>query len=157
MIDELDIPIVEKTSLFDAKSYEGKKILINRVEVKDEINFYPDGINYDPKSTEVVKRVYFISEALKELDKQGNFTDKILMKTNEDGSQSPITIHSRFNLQKDRDGKWVISKSPKAKLWAAMRKLGANTLVEVRNKLVMLDTQTSKDPTDNRVFLRLNL
>ena len=157
MEDELNIPIVKKTALFDAKAYEGKKVLINKVEIKEEINFYPDGINYDPKSTEKVKRVYFISEPLRELDKSGNFTDKIMMKMNEEGNQTPITIHARFNLQKDREGKWVISDSPKAKLWQAMRKLGANTLSEVKNKLVMLDTQASKDPTDNRIFLRLNL
>jgi len=155
--DMLDIPVVEKTSLFDAKAYEGKKVLIQNVEVKEEINFYPDGINYDPKSTDIVKRVYFISEPLKELDKNGNFTDKPLMKTLDDGTQGPITIHSRFNLQKDKDGQWVISKSPKAKLWQGMRKLGVSTLREVKGKFVMLDTQTSKDPTDTRVFLRLNL
>jgi len=155
--NDLNIPVVEKTSLFDAKAYQGKKILISGVEIKPEINFYPDGKTYDPSSKETVKRVYFISEPLRELDISGNFTNNILMKKNDDGSQSPITIHARFNLQKDKDGQWVISKNSKAKLWQAMRKLGANTLTEVKNKLVMLDIQASQDPTDDRVFLRLSL
>ena len=66
-----DVPVVEKKQAnFDA--YQGKKVKIVKVEIKEEINFYPDGKTYDPESTLKGFRLYVISEPLKAVDDNGN-------------------------------------------------------------------------------------
>lgn len=159
MNEELDIPMVEKASGFDAKKFEGKKVMIADILVKEETNFYPDGQTYDENSKEKIKRVYFVSEPLHEIDEKGNVSDKLLLMPTADGGVKPVTVQARFNLQKDSSGNWVISKHPKAKLWMALKKLGCATLKEVKEKKpqVMLITEPSKVANDDRLFLRLNL
>jgi len=149
-----DVPVVEKKPFINQEAYQGKKVKIAKVEIKEEINFYPDGKTYDPKSQEKGFRLYVISEPLKVLDEEENFTDKLL-EYEQDGEIKNIAINARFNLNTGEDGKPEISKHPKGKLWAAMRKLGATKLSEMIGKFVMLDLELSKIEGDDKKYLRL--
>lgn len=164
-IDLDKVPVVESNK-FDPTLYAGKKLKIDTIEIKKEIDYYPDGKSYDPKSTETMFRVYLYTEPLKEMvliDEKADPTnvdnwkygENILMKTDKDGNEIPVRVNCRFNLQKTPDGKPEISKAPSAKLWKFMRKIGANTLPEVKGKYVMLDVEPSKVPNDDRKYLRI--
>ena len=150
-----EVPVVDKKLSYNFEAYQGKKVKIAKVEIKDEINFFPDGKNYDDQSKDRCFRLYVISEPLKVLDDKGNFTDKMVEIPQEDGSMKQLTVRARFNLNTSKDGKPEISKHPKAKLWAAMRKLGATKLSEMLGKLVMIDLELSKVEGDDRKYLRL--
>jgi len=159
--DNLDnIPIVDSaTELFDAAPYEGKRVKIASIKKIFVTNFYPDGKNYDANSQEKMWKVELETEPIKELDDNGEFTDKVLT-YEKDGEQKNITVTARFNLQEktnESTGKKeiVISKHPKAKLFAFMRKMGAETLNELKGKLVTLTVVPSTIEGDDRVFLRL--
>lgn len=151
-----DIQVVEKKNA-DYSAYQGKKVKIDKVEVKEEINFYADGKTYDANSKEKCFKIYLISEPLKTLDDKGNFTDQLIEIPQEDGSTKHITVHARFNLGTSDDGKPEIRKGPKAKLWPAMKKLGCTKLNEIKGKLVMLDLEPSKVEGDDRKYLRMAL
>jgi hypothetical protein len=85
------------------------------------------------------------------------FSDKVIETVREDGTVKNIVVQARFNLQKSTAGKPEISKAPKALLWQAMRKLGANTLPEVIGKHVVLNAEPSSVDGDDRKFLRMAL
>jgi hypothetical protein len=153
-IDLNTIKAVDKISAFNSEKYEGKKVLIGDIKIKEETDHYHGGKVYDATSTEKMFRVYIYTEPIKELDEKGNFTDKILQ-YDKDGVMTPVTVHVRFNLGKDAEGKPEISKHPKADLWKFMRKHGAATLPELKGKLVMLNTELSGVEGDNRKFLRI--
>jgi hypothetical protein len=165
--DASTIPVVAGGSGFNADLFAGKKVKIAKYEIRKETNFYPNGVDYDKASTEKCLRVYIFSEPLKELKlKEGGnkdnsddyvFSDKDMEVVKEDGTTKKILVNARFNLQMDEEGKPQISKSPKAKLWAAMRKLGINTLPEIVGKFVMLDVQPSKEEGDDRKYLKFAL
>ena len=150
-----DIPVVDKAQGFDASKYEGRRVKIAKVEEIEVIDFYPDGETYNPNSTEKVHKIEIETEPLREIDDKGNFTDKVLSFMKADGSEKKVTVNARFALQKDDKGIWVISKHPKAQLWAFMRKMGAIKLSDLTNNLVTLTVQPSKKPGDDRKFLRI--
>ena len=149
-----DVPVINKKTI-DAEKYQGKKVKIANVEIKEEINFYPDGKTFDAESKEKCFRLYIISEPLCELDEKGNFTDKQVAIIQEDGTNKPLIVKARFNLNTGIGGAPEISKHPKAKLWVAMRKLGALKLSEIVGKFVMIDLELSKIDGDDRKYLRL--
>ena len=149
-----DVPIVEKKTR-DFEAYDGKKVKIAKIEIKEEINFFPDGKTYEPESTQKCFRLYIIAEPLKELDEKGNFTDKNIEILNEDGTSKQILLHARFNLNTGADGKPEISKHPKGRCWQFMRKLGATKLSELIGKMVKIDSEPSKTEGDDRKYLRL--
>ena len=160
-----DIPIVEGGMPFDSVAYKGLKIKIENVVIdKDAINFYTGPENsagmatYNPNSTEKMWKVVVETYQLPKLDANGNPTSELLVTgQNEDGSAKTHRVKARFNLQKDKDGKWVISKSPQAKLWKFMRKQGAKTLSELKNTIVLLDTQPDRDENSDRMWLRIGI
>jgi hypothetical protein len=179
--NDLNIEVVESTNMFDATKYEGKKVRIGKVEKLHVLDLYPDGV-YDPQSQEMKWAIKITTEPLKELDENGNFTDKIVTFKDKEGNVQPKIIWHSFNLQKMIDEKthaekWVISKHPKASLWAFMRKMGVTAVAElgphqkmgvdgkpvfgpdgkpvmVEGKSVMLNTKLStKEGEENRKFL----
>ena len=152
-ITDIDkIPIVESKQ-FDAKRYRGKSATIASVNVIEVIDYYTGPLDesgrptYKKNSTDKKKVVQIETEKLPELDATG----KVI-------GLSEITVNTRFNLKKEvKDGKteWVISKAPKADLWAFMRKLEATKLSELIDKNVILDIEADKeDPS--RFWLRIS-
>lgn len=167
VVDDIDkIKVKEPAQMIDAESYKGYKVKLQRVEIIDAINWYNGKVDssgrptYNANSTEMMKKVEISTYPLKVLDKEGNQTSKILMRKDENDNEIPITVNARFNLQKEeKDGKveWIISKAPRAKLWAFMRKMGATKLSELKEKIVLLDVQPSQDENDNRMWLRISI
>lgn len=152
--NNLEIPIVEKTQAFDVKGYEGYKCKIAKVERKEVIDFYPNG-SYDAKS-EVKKEIIEIeTEPLKELDNNERPTDKDFEYIDAEGETKKLTVTGRFNLQKDKDGKAVISKHIKSRLWAFMRKKGVIKVSDLKDKFVTLTLVPSSIEGDDRKFLRI--
>jgi len=147
-IDIDKIPTVEKKSSFDAKLYDGLKVKIEKLNVVSEINFYPDGKNYDAKSVEKMWRVYIYTEGLKDQNNK-------VIELEKDGKTDVIRIHTRFNLLTGKDGQPEISKHDKAKLWKFMRKHNVSKLSELIGKSVILTTEPSKVEGDDRLFLRI--
>jgi hypothetical protein len=149
-----DIPIVDKGSGFDVSKYEGKRVKIAAVTKITAVDFYPDGETYNPDSKEMIEKLEIETEPLKELDKDGNNTDKDLSFNNE-----KITVTARFPLQVSKDSSgnkiFVISKHPKTKIWQFMRRLGITKPSEMIGKLVTLTSVPSNKPNDSRSFLRI--
>jgi hypothetical protein len=154
---DLDIPVVEGGSGFDVTKYEGKRVKIASVKRDKFKNFYPNG-EYDPNSTEEVWKVEIETEALKEVDEEGNFTEKEIEFPQEDGSVKKCTVSARFGLkeiEENGEKKVVISKHPKAALWNFMQKLGVQKLSELKGMYVTLTTVPSRKDGDDRRFLRI--
>lgn len=143
---DLNIPVVDAASKFDATKYINAKVRIAKVTRGTKINFYPDGKTYKADSTETMPIIEVATEVLEVL-------------TMKDGTKKDIVVTARFNLQENEnpDGtkSIVISKNPKARLWKFMRLVGANTLEELKGKFVKLIGVPSKDPEDDRMFLRI--
>jgi hypothetical protein len=153
------IPVVEKTAGIDVSNYEGKRVRIAKATPIWAINYYPDGENFKADSTEKVLKLELETEPLKELDANGNFTEKDLT-YEKDGVKKTITVNTRLSFQPEvKDGKtnWVVSKHPKAKLWAFMRKLGATIPQELIGKIITLTVEPSKKPGDDKKYLRFVL
>ncbi len=175
--NELDIPQVERASGFDAKPYEGKRVKIATVRRIWDINTFPDGQTYNPASTLMMWKIVIETEVLRELDENGNFTDKLVEFTDDKKNVKNIRVQLTLNLQEEIDpntkqpvmGTYkneitgqdeqrpnpVLSKHPKASAWKFCRKMGANNLTELKDKIVTLTTVPAKDPEDDRVFLRI--
>lgn len=159
-IDLDNIKPTEAKSKFDATVFEGQRVKIEVIEVKEVIDYYPDGDNqYNPDSKAMKSIVEVTTFPLKdvEIDKDGNskILDTIVQFTQEDGSLKPLVVRKRFNLQKDDSGNLVISKHPKAELWSFMKKLGVEKLSELKNRLVTITTTPSKKEGDDRRFLTI--
>ena len=176
MGNELDVPIVEKMTGFDGRLYEGKRIRIAKVSKIWDVNTFPDGKNYNPNSTEMMWKVLIETEPLKELDKNENFTDKLVEFKDKNGNIKNVTVSLTLNLQNQLDengqivfGSYkneitgqmeqrpnpVMSRHPKASAFKFCKKLGASNLSELLNKIVTLTTVPSKTEGDDRVFLRI--
>lgn len=152
---ELDaIPIVEGKS-FDARKYKGKQVKIADVRIEEVIDFYtgPEDENGKPTynaGSKATKKVVIIeTECLPELDANNNFTTQV----------SGISVKRRFNLKKEVDKasgqvNWVISKAPKADLWAFMRNNSVNKLSEFKGKSVLLTVEADKNSPD-KYWLRI--
>lgn len=161
-IPEIDtIPIVETGSSFDAKQYKGLKIKIAKVEIdKNAINWYNGPADargrptYNPASTETMWKAVITTEGLPKLDENGQPTNEKLMRVDADGNLVERVVTARFNFT-NKDGKWVISKSPSAKLWKFMRKQGVTKLSDLVGTIVLLDVEPSRDETDDRYWLRI--
>lgn len=142
----LNIPLVEPAALFDANKYNGRKVKIEKVERIRRKNFYPDGTNFDPESTLTVPGVKITTEVLETITKK-------------DGTKIPITVNQEFSLQErekeDGTKEVVISKNPNTKIWKLMRALGADTLDELKGKLVKLTAVPDKDPASDRLYLKI--
>lgn len=154
--DDLNIPLSEPKSHFDAEKYEGKRVKIMNVTRDVALSHYvpeldasgkPTGQNvYDANRTVEQPVVYIETEVV-----------------NPEEPDNPITVRQRFSLQttKDNYGKEIvtISKHPKAKLYKFLCKMGVdkmpNPLEALKGKMVTLTTEPSKDPNDDRVFLRI--
>lgn len=173
---DLDMPIVDKASGFNARPYEGKRVKIARVERIWAQNVFPDGKTYTPESKEMMWKVQIETEPIKELDDKGEFIDKVIEIVNDKKEKKNITVTTEFNLQSETNdagdivmGKYhnditnqdeerpnpVISRHPKAALWAFMRKIGVEKLADLKDKIVTLTTVPSKKENDDRVFLRI--
>jgi len=159
---ELDqIDIVEGGSNFDATVYKGFKTKIADVRIdKEAINYYngPSGSDgrptYNPESTETMWKAIVETETLPVLDELGNPTnEKLVLGTNEDGTPKHVTVSARFNFT-NKDGHWVISKAPSAKLWKFMRKQGVTKLSELIGTIVVLDVEPGND---DRMWLRISI
>ena len=159
--EELNIALdkvkaVDKAPSIDAEKYMGKKVKIDLIKIKKEIDHYHGGQVYDEESKETCFRVYLYTEPIRELDEAGEFTDKAIS-VEKEGVKEPLRVYLRFNLGKNAEDENVpeISKHPKAACWKFMRKMGAETLEELKGKYVLLDTKPSSDPEDKRVFLTI--
>ncbi len=176
--NELDIPIVEKAAGFDGRNYEGKRVKIASIKRIWDLNMFTgaDG-SYNKESTEMMWKVYIETEPLHELDEVGNFNDKLVEFKDSNGNMKNITVSMTLNLQNEIDpntkevvmGSYknditgqmeqrpnpVLSRHPKAAAWAFCRKMGANNLKELADKIVTLTTVPSKTDGDDRVFLRI--
>jgi len=175
--NELDVPVVDRGSGFDGKLYEGKRVKIAIVKRIWDINTFPDGQTYNANSTEMMWKVFMETEPLHELDENGNFTDKLVEYSDDKKNVKNITVSLTLNLQEEIDpntrqvvmGSYVneitgqseqrpnpvLSRHPKASAWAFCRKMGANNLTELKDKIVTLTTVPSKTEGDDRVFLRI--
>jgi hypothetical protein len=148
------VQVMETVSDLDVSGYEGFRIPIDSVEVIETINWYnklsADGTSfvYNPESTEKMQKVRIKTSPLPVLDENGKPTEELVSI----GEDKKLEVQARFNLSQI-DGKWVISKHPKAKLWAFMRKLNAEKLSDMKEQFVTLTTEPSK--TDDKVYLRI--
>ena len=153
-----DLQIVEASSGFDSSVFEGQRIPIAKVEIKEVIDKYPNG-EYNSESTEKKKVVEITTATLKEAHKKvddGNVTfgpEEVLF-PQEDGSTKPLVVTHRFNLQK-KEGNWVISKHPKAALWKFMRKMEVESAKDLLNKIVTITTTPSKNAEDEKRYLSI--
>lgn len=165
MENDLDIPIVEGAGKFNPDIYEGYRVAIAKITKKQVVDFFPrtadnpDG-EFKADSTTMKTIVEIETQPLFELDKQGNKTAKVIEYKQEDGSVKNITVRHRFNLQEitnPETGKKevVISKHPKAALWAFMRKMGVMKLTDLVGKLVTLTSKPSTKEGDDRKYLKI--
>ena len=162
-----DIPIVEGGTPIDYSRYEGMRVQIAKVEKIEAINFYTGPIvggkpSYNAESTEKCMKIEVTTKALLKLDDAGQPTqEKLTYFDSIKEEEVPITVTARFNLKKveGENGvvNWVISKTPRANLWKAMRKLGVEKLSEMIGKLVTITTSPDKDPDSDKVWPRLVL
>jgi hypothetical protein len=166
--NDLDIPIVEGAGRFNPDLYEGVRIPIAIVTKRQVIDFYPrttdnpDG-EFKADST-VMKTIIEIETApLVEMKADetgyGVSTGKLIEMKQEDGTVKHITVKHRFNLQEitNEHGvkETVISKHPKALLWAFMRKQGVADLKSLKGKLVTLTSRPSSKEGDDRKYLKI--
>ncbi|MGQ4874269.1 MAG: hypothetical protein ACP6IY_09395 [Promethearchaeia archaeon] len=154
---------VKESSSFDASLYEGQRLKIEKIEMIEVIDKFPIDANtgkgiYDANSTLTKKVVEITTEPLKKAIKTSegviNFTSEDVEFNDKEGNVKKIQISHRFNLQKGEDG-WFISKHPKASLWAFMRKIGVQDVLELKDKYVTLTTTPSKDPEDDKIYLNI--
>lgn len=155
-----DIPIVESTSMFDATKFEGMRVKVDNVEKKQVTDFFPDGSTYKKDSTDMKWVVEITTEPLREIDNDGQVTDKIIEMPQEDGTHKNLRVTKRFNLQEQLNNETgkpevVISKHPKASLWKFMRKMGTDSLSGLKGKVVTLTSEPSKVEGDDRRFLSI--
>jgi hypothetical protein len=143
-----------KSSSFDASKYDGMKVKIESYEIKSETNFFPDGKNFDKNSKEKMYRIYVYTEPLREFDKDGKLTDKII-EYEKDGVKKQIRVHSRFNLITGPDGKPGFATGAKAKFNAFLKKHKCEKISDLKGKEVLLTTEASKVEGDDSVFLRI--
>lgn len=136
-----DIAIVEPKQVIDVDKYEGTRVKIAKVEMQWVDSHYING-EYAPDTTEKAPFLFVETEALDNIPQQ-------------DGTTKPLVVKQRFSLQKGENGKPVISKHSKAKLWKFMRKYGANTPQELVGRIVSITTEPSKNPDDDRKWLRI--
>jgi len=153
-----NIRTVEPTSTsFDATKFEGQRISIDKVEIIEVDDKFPDG-KYDATSTQKKMVVEVTTAPIKQFheDESGNITfgPEEVEYTDSEGNTKNIRINNRFNLQKE-EGEWVISKNEKANLWIFMRKLGVTELSEIKGKIVTITSVPSKKPDDDRRFLSI--
>ena len=135
-IEELgNIEVIEPKSSFDASKYEGQRVKIASVEKIEKESHWIDGV-YDANKTVKIPAVEVKTEPLDELPQP-------------DGSTKPLTVTRRFNLQEqvqpDGSKKIVISKHPKATLWAFMRKLGVQKIPDMIGKIVTIITEADDE------------
>lgn len=134
-----DIPVVESTPLFDAKEFEGKRVKIEKVTQIVADSHYIDGA-YDANKTVKVPMIEIETEIVSTVStKEG---------------PKEIRAKHRFSLQ-EIEGKVVISKNPKAKLWKFLRKMGVDKPSLLVGKTITLTAEPSKDENDDRTWLRI--
>jgi len=171
-----EIETVEALPKFDVTGYEGHRVKVQNVEKKCVKDLYPDG-KYNIESTSYKWIAELTTEPLVEII-DGKPGEKIVEFSQEEGPAKKLQIHKRFNFQsKYVDGKKVmmktnifsesgqsievdvhvpvISKHPKASLYAYMKKMGADKLSDLIGKMVTLTTVPAKDPEDDRRFLQI--
>jgi len=176
MTDELDdIKIVESTNKFNAEDYEGFRSRIAKVSKKQVIDYFPDKVTtdsegspvisnpYDPNSTEMKWVIEIETKPLPVVTVKDGITipvtpEKLVEIPLKDGSVKNITVTHQFGLQEINNNgntEVVISKNPKAKLWAFMRAKGVNKVSELKDMLVTLTAKPSKKEGDNRKYLKI--
>jgi len=136
--NELDnIEAVEPKSSFDATKYEGRRVKIEKVEKIEKQSHWING-SYDANKTVTIPAIEISTEPLDELPQA-------------DGTTKPLIVTRRLNLQEqvqpDGTKKLVISKNPKAALWAFMRKLGVTKINDMVGKIVTIITEVDDDGT----------
>lgn len=138
-IDIDSIETVESAPQFDAKEFDGTRVKIADIKNIVVDSHYVDG-SYNSEKTVKQPMIEVTTEPVKVID-------------TEDGPKD-IIARERFTLQ-EVDGKLAISKHPKAKLWKFMRKMGVAKLSDLKGKIVTLTAEPSKDPNDDRYWLRI--
>lgn len=158
-----EIPIVDSKGGVDVKKYKGFRTKIADVKIdKEAINWFngmpgADGRpTFNPTSTEKMWKVVVETYPLPELDDRGNATDKLVELIDGEGKTKHLIVKARFNLSKQRDGTWAISKAPRAELWKFMRSQGAKTLNELKDSIVTIGLQPDKDEKSDRVWLKIS-
>jgi len=163
-----NVPIMEPKSQIDAKSYKGFKIKIANVRQFEVIDYYTGPKNEQGMPTfnsesKIKKRIVEVeTESLPEIDERGNAIEgKLVQISDIDGKTRPLVVSAKFNLKKEVDKVtgnivWGISKAPRAKLWAFMRKQGARTLDELKGTIVVLDAVPDADENSDRFWLRIS-
>jgi len=157
------IPLVESKSNINPRMYNGFRTKIAKVTVdKDAINWYNGPVDeknrptFNPDSTEKMWKVVVETYPLPEFDEKGKETGKLVEFKDEKGELKHLTVKARFNLQKQPDGSWGISKAPRASLWKFMRTQGARTLNELKDTIVTIGLQPDKDESSDKVWLKIN-
>lgn len=135
-----NIEVRDSVPLFDARKFEGKRVKIDKVYQDVIDSHYVNGV-YEKNMT-VKQPVIIVETEVVETIKLGE-------------GDVDIRVKERFALQTANDGRVVISKNPKAKLWRFMRKMGATKPSELKGRIVTLTTEPSKDENDDRVFLKI--
>lgn len=161
-IDE--IPFTEPRSLIDTRKYKGFKTKIANVTIdKEAINWYTGPVDtagrptFNPNSTEKMWKVVIETYPLPELDEKGNPTEKLVEMKDMEGKSKPLTVKARFNLTKQQDGTWGISKAPRAELWKFMRSQGANVLSDLKDTTVVIGLQPDKDEKSDKMWLKITV
>ena len=160
-----DIKVVTGANKLDKTKYEGFRIQIAKVSPEHIQDQFPKGVDgqpavYTPNSTAMKWVIRIETAPLPELDADGKATAKLIEFPQKDGTMKNFTITHDFNLQEEfnpetKQMEVAISKHPKAKLWAFMRKMGAQKVSELNKKLVTLTAQPSKKEGDDRIFLSI--
>lgn len=173
-----EIEVVESTGGFEKTLYEGYRVPIGKIEVLYVQDVFPDGQTYTPDSDKKKWVLKITTQPLKMLqkDESGNVvaSEHDVEFPNEDGTVDKLQITTDLNFQnkKDENGQLVtkeyeengqkemrpvpvISKAPKAKLWAFCRKMGVTDYKELTGKIVTLTIQPSKKDGDDRVFINV--
>jgi len=146
-----DLEAVDAPS-FDVTVFEGQRVQIEKAEIQEVADYYKNG-SYNPDATDTKKVLEVTTAPIMDVDEEGNKLTVPVTFTQEDGSDKFLQVRHRFNLQ-EKDGKIVISKHPKASLWAFMRKLGVEKPKEIVGKLVTITSVPSKKPgEEDRRFL----
>lgn len=146
-----DIPITEPKQSIDVEKYEGAKVKIAEITDVEWI----DSHYVDKEENGKIMRVFDKDKTVK-APVIYIITEPLDMIPQPDGSEKPLVVKQRFNLQISKEtGKPTISKHAKAKLWMFMRKMRVTKLSDLKSKFVSITLEPSKDENDDRRWLRI--
>ena len=122
--DVLALDNVEATPEIDLTEWEGKKLKIERLSVKEVDSPYDANGKYNPKNPTKVQVLKVETEAFTEIEVEGK--------------NKPIRASRLFNLKLSPDtGKWGVSTSERSKLRAFFNKMKVESVNDLKGKEVV--------------------